>query len=100
LSDADLDRAANAAAWGGMFNSGQTCLSVERIYVEEPVYDEFVAKLTREVGKLRQGADSRTPEKDVGAMTSPNQRAVVEAQVEDAIAKGAKAATGGRKVEG
>ena len=46
LADADVDRAANAAAWGGMFNSGQLCISVERIYVEEPVYDEFVAKLT------------------------------------------------------
>ena len=57
LADADLDRAANAAAWGGMFNSGQICMSVERIYVEEPVYDEFVDKLTAEVGGLRQGAD-------------------------------------------
>ncbi len=100
LSDADIDRAANAATWGGMFNSGQVCLSVERIYVEEPVYDEFVAKLTKEVGALRQGADGKTPTKDVGAMTSPNQRAVVEAQVEDAISKGAKATTGGAKVEG
>jgi betaine-aldehyde dehydrogenase len=100
LSDADVDRAANAATWGGMFNAGQVCLSVERIYVEEPVYDEFVAKLTKAVGELRQGADGKTPAKDVGAMTSPNQRAVVEAQVEDAIAKGAKATTGGKRVEG
>jgi len=100
LSDANLDRAANAATWGGMFNSGQVCLSVERIYVEEPAYDEFVAKLTREVGALRQGADGRTPEKDVGAMTSPNQTAVVEAQVEDALGKGARALTGGKRVKG
>ncbi len=100
LSDADLDRAANAATWGGMFNSGQVCLSVERIYVEEPVYDEFVAKLTKAVGALRQGADGKTPEKDVGAMTSPNQRAVVEAQVEDALARGAKALTGGKRLDG
>jgi acyl-CoA reductase-like NAD-dependent aldehyde dehydrogenase len=100
LDDADVDRAANAATWGSMFNSGQVCLSVERIYVEEPVYDEFVAKLTREVGKLRQGADGKTPAKDVGAMTSPNQRAVVEAQVEDALAKGAKALTGGKRPAG
>jgi betaine-aldehyde dehydrogenase len=100
LSDADLDRAANAATWGSMFNSGQVCLSVERIYVEEPAYDEFVAKLTKEVGALRQGADGRTPEKDVGAMTSPNQRAVVEAHVEEALAKGAKALTGGKKLDG
>jgi acyl-CoA reductase-like NAD-dependent aldehyde dehydrogenase len=100
LDDADLDRAANAAAWGSMFNSGQVCLSVERIYVEEPVYDEFVAKLVKEVGVLRQGADDRTPQKDVGAMTSPNQAAVVEGHVEEAVAKGARALTGGKRGEG
>jgi acyl-CoA reductase-like NAD-dependent aldehyde dehydrogenase len=100
LSDADLDRAANAATWGSMYNSGQVCLSVERIYVEEPAYDEFVAKLTKEVGALRQGTDGRTPEKDVGAMTSPNQTAVVEDHVNDALAAGARALTGGKKVEG
>jgi acyl-CoA reductase-like NAD-dependent aldehyde dehydrogenase len=100
LSDADLDRAANAATWGGMFNSGQVCLSIERVYVEEPAYDEFVAKLTKEVSALRQGADGRSPEKDVGAMTSPNQTAIVEDQVNDALAAGARALTGGKKVEG
>jgi acyl-CoA reductase-like NAD-dependent aldehyde dehydrogenase len=100
LSDADVDRAANAAAWGGMVNSGQLCISVERIYVEEPVYDEFVAKLTEQVKGLRQGADGRKPEKDVGAMTSPNQTAIVEGQVDDALANGARALTGGKKVEG
>jgi acyl-CoA reductase-like NAD-dependent aldehyde dehydrogenase len=100
LSDADVDRAANAAAWGGMVNSGQLCISVERIYVEEPVYDEFVAKLTKEVSGLRQGADGRKPEKDVGAMTSPNQSAIVEDHVNDALANGARALTGGKKVDG
>ncbi len=100
LADADVDRAANAAAWGGMVNSGQLCISVERIYVEEPVYDEFVAKLTAQVRGLRQGADGRKPEKDVGAMTSPNQTAIVEDQVDDALANGARALTGGKRVEG
>ncbi len=100
LSDADVDRAANAAAWGGMVNSGQLCISVERIYVEEPVYDEFVAKLSKEVGGLRQGADGRKPEKDVGAMTSPNQSAIVEDHVNDALASGARALTGGKKADG
>ena len=100
LADADVDRAANAAAWGGMYNSGQVCLSVERIYVEEPVYDEFVAKLTKKVGGLRQGTDGRKPEKDVGAMTSPNQSAIVEEQVNDALANGARALTGGKKGDG
>jgi acyl-CoA reductase-like NAD-dependent aldehyde dehydrogenase len=100
LADADVDRAANAATWGGMVNSGQLCISVERIYVEEPVYDEFVAKLTQEVAGLRQGADGRKPEKDVGAMTSPNQTAIVEDQVDDALANGARALTGGKRAEG
>jgi acyl-CoA reductase-like NAD-dependent aldehyde dehydrogenase len=100
LSDADLDRAANAATWGSMYNSGQLCISVERIYVEEPVYDEFLAKLTKEVSGLRQGADGRKPEADVGAMTSPNQTAVVEDHVQDALANGARALTGGRAGEG
>ncbi len=100
LADADLDRAANAAAWGGMMNSGQICISVERIYVEEPAYDEFVAKLTAEVGKLRQGPDDAGDPKDVGAMTSPNQTAIVEDHVDDALAAGARALTGGKRVDG
>ena len=100
LADADLDRAANAAAWGGMMNSGQICMSVERIYVEEPAYDEFLAKLTAEVGKLRQGSDTAADPKDVGAMTSPNQTAIVEDHVSDALASGAKALTGGKRVPG
>jgi acyl-CoA reductase-like NAD-dependent aldehyde dehydrogenase len=100
LSDANVDRAANAAAWGGMFNAGQVCQSVERIYVEEPVYDEFVQKLTAQVRKLRQGRDGRDFDKDVGAMTSPNQTAKVEDHVQDALESGARALTGGKRVEG
>jgi acyl-CoA reductase-like NAD-dependent aldehyde dehydrogenase len=100
LSDADLDRAANAAAWGGMMNSGQICISVERIYVEAPAYDEFVAKLTSEVNNLRQGADSTGFGAEVGAMTSPNQIAIVEDHVDDAVAAGARALTGGKRMPG
>ncbi len=100
LADADLDRAANAAAWGGMMNSGQICMSVERIYVEEPAYDRFVSKLTAEVGKLRQGPDRTGHDAEVGAMTSPNQSAIVEDHVKDALASGARALTGGAKVPG
>jgi acyl-CoA reductase-like NAD-dependent aldehyde dehydrogenase len=100
LADADLDRAANAAAWGGMMNSGQICMSVERIYVEEAAYDDFVAKLTAEVSRLRQGSDDAANPKDVGAMTSPRQTAIVEDHVDDALASGARALVGGKKVEG
>jgi betaine-aldehyde dehydrogenase len=100
LADADLDRAANAAAWGGMMNSGQICMSVERIYVEEPAYDEFLNKLTAEVGRLRQGADNAGDPKEVGAMTSPRQIEIVEDHVNDALASGARALAGGKRVAG
>src|SRR5947207_4382609 len=96
-ADADIDRAANAAAFGGLMNTGQICLSIERVYVEEPVYDEFVDKLRRNVEELRQGADGRTYTAEVGAMTSPNQIAIVADHVEDAREKGARVLTGGRR---
>ena len=79
LADADLDRAANGIAWGGLFNSGQVCVSVERVYVEEPVYDEFLAKLTENVRELRQGRDDRGYRFDVGAMATVAQRDIVAA---------------------
>ena len=60
LSDADLERAANLAVFYSMQNSGQTCISVERVYVEEPVYDEFVARSPRRSRALRQGPADRT----------------------------------------
>jgi acyl-CoA reductase-like NAD-dependent aldehyde dehydrogenase len=98
-SDADLDRAANAAATWGLLNSGQICMSVERIYVEEPVYDAFVDKLVAIVGKLRQQGITAAGEADIGAMTFPPQMDTVERHVADAVAKGAKVLTGGRRVD-
>lgn len=99
-SDADIDRAANAACFGGLLNTGQICLSIERVYVEEPVYDEFVDKLKSNVEALRQGDDGRTYSAEVGAMTSPNQIEIVSDHVEDARDAGARILTGGRRVDG
>jgi acyl-CoA reductase-like NAD-dependent aldehyde dehydrogenase len=96
LADADLERATNGIAWGGLVNSGQVCVSVERIYVEEPVYDEFVEKLTRKVAALRQGQDGRSCKHDVGALATSAQRDIVQRHVDDAVAAGAKAVTGGK----
>ena len=90
LADADLDRAANGIAWGGLFNSGQVCVSVERIYVEAPVYDEFVAKLTERVRSVHQGVDG-----DTGAMATEGQRDIVAGHVKAATAAGARVLTGG-----
>ncbi len=100
LSDADLERAANAAAFYSMNNGGQVCISTERVYVEAPVYDEFVAKVTDKVRGLRQGEPTGYGTVDVGAVTFPPQLDIVERQVADAKAKGAKVLAGGKAREG
>jgi acyl-CoA reductase-like NAD-dependent aldehyde dehydrogenase len=94
-ADADVERAANAASFYSMNNAGQVCISVERCYVEEPVYDEFVAKVTETVRGLRQGVSTEPGSVDVGAVIFPPQLDIVEAHVQDAVDKGAKVLTGG-----
>jgi betaine-aldehyde dehydrogenase len=99
LADADLERAANGAVWGGMTNSGQACTSVERIYVEEPVHEDFVALVAERVRGLRQGADGHGFDADVGALSSESQLAIVERHVTEALAKGAHALVGGKRTD-
>ncbi len=100
LSDADLERAANAAVWSAFMNGGQTCVSTERVYVEAPVYDAFVAKVTEKAGALRQGVPSGFGSVDVGAVTFPPQADIIESHVQDALDKGAKAVVGGHRGTG
>jgi acyl-CoA reductase-like NAD-dependent aldehyde dehydrogenase len=100
LADADLERAANAATYYSMQNGGQTCISIERVYVEEPVYDEFVQKVTEKVSKLRQGDPRSGGSVDVGAVTFAKQAEIVESHVEDARAKGARVVVGGKRADG
>jgi acyl-CoA reductase-like NAD-dependent aldehyde dehydrogenase len=100
LSDADLERAANLAVYYSMFNGGQACISIERVYVEEPVYDEFVRKVVDKVGVLRQGESTGPATVEVGAMTLLKQLETVEEHVRDALAKGARALTGARRRPG
>jgi acyl-CoA reductase-like NAD-dependent aldehyde dehydrogenase len=95
LRDADVEKAANAATWYSMQNGGQTCISVERVYVEEPVYDEFVQLVTQKVGKLRQGVPAGPGSVEVGAVTFAPQAELVESHVKDAVDKGARVAVGG-----
>lgn len=96
LADADIERAANGIAWGGMFNSGQVCISVERVYVEAPVYDEFVGKLTENVRNIAQGQEDSGYKYDTGAMATAAQRDIVGRHVQDAVAAGARVLTGGK----
>ncbi|HVK25827.1 MAG TPA: aldehyde dehydrogenase family protein, partial [Actinokineospora sp.] len=97
LEDADIDLAAHAAVWGAMFNAGQTCVSVERVYVLEPVYDQFVAAVVRDVNNLKVGAGDGY---DFGSLIDDNQVAVTERHVADAKAKGARVLTGGQRPSG
>lgn len=76
-------------------NSGQVCTSIERVYVEEPVYDEFVRRVVAKVQSLRQAPGAGDVE--LGSMTSAEQLDKVESQIADALKKGATALTGGRR---
>jgi acyl-CoA reductase-like NAD-dependent aldehyde dehydrogenase len=95
LHDADLERAANMAVQWSMSNSGQICMAVERVYVEEPVYDAFVEKVVAKTRDLRQGPAGEPGEIDVAAMTFPPQMEIVKDHVRDAIDKGADVLVGG-----
>ncbi len=96
LKDASLERAANGAVWGSLANSGQICMSIERVYVEESVADEFIAKVVDKVKALRQGVDTDY-NVDIGSMTMPRQVEIVEDHIADAVSKGAKILVGGRR---
>jgi acyl-CoA reductase-like NAD-dependent aldehyde dehydrogenase len=100
LSDADLERAANFATYYSMQNAGQTCISIERVYVEEPVYDEFVAKVSEKVRELRVGKPDGPGSVEVGAITFPPQMETIKDHVADAVQKGARILTGGNQTPG
>jgi acyl-CoA reductase-like NAD-dependent aldehyde dehydrogenase len=91
-SDADLDAAADAAAWGAMSNAGQTCVGIERVYVVGDVYQAFVDKLRERVAAIRPGADR---EADYGPMTMASQVDVIEGHVSDALARDSYPVLGG-----
>ena len=91
-ADADLDAAADAAAWGAVSNAGQTCIGVERVYVVESVYHTFLEKLAERMAGARPGDDR---ESSYGPMTRPAQADVVEDHIADALARGGRAVIGG-----
>jgi acyl-CoA reductase-like NAD-dependent aldehyde dehydrogenase len=96
LEDADIVQAAKAAVWGGMTNAGQMCTSVERLYVVDAVYDEFLARLQKEFTAVSAGTgDGR----DIGPIIFQPQLGVIEAHVADAIAKGATVLRGGKRAD-
>ncbi|ONI83972.1 aldehyde dehydrogenase [Saccharothrix sp. ALI-22-I] len=90
--DADVRAAAEGAVWGGIFNAGQTCAGVERVYVADAVYDEFIALVTEKAGKLRPGGEATA---DFGPITMPKQVEIIQSHVADALERGGRAVVGG-----
>jgi acyl-CoA reductase-like NAD-dependent aldehyde dehydrogenase len=90
--DADLDAAADAAAWGAVSNAGQTCIGVERVYVVSDAYHAFLEKLTERLGRARPGDDRGAA---YGPMTMPTQADVIEQHIADALARGGRTVLGG-----
>jgi aldehyde dehydrogenase (NAD+) len=89
-ADADVEAAADAALWGACSNAGQTCTGVERVYVHERVYDEFLTTLTAKAREVHAGADAK-----IGPMTMPSQLDVVRRHIQDALDRGGRAVVGG-----
>jgi acyl-CoA reductase-like NAD-dependent aldehyde dehydrogenase len=97
LADADVERAANVAVYYSMQNAGQTCISIERAYVEAPVYDEFVAKVTEKIQAMRVGVPRGPGSVEMGAINFPPQLETIKAHVADAVDKGARVLAGGKE---
>ena len=97
LEDADVDLASSGAVWGAFVNAGQACLSVERCYVHQSLYQAFVDACCEKMRKLRvgNGMDSAT---EIGPMIHERQVRLVESQVEDARQRGARVLTGGTRL--
>jgi len=98
-ADCDVERTAHAIVSGGFANSGQVCISVERVYAHSDIYEELVDRVSELANKLRFG-DPVEDFADYGAITFPKQIEVAERLIADALGKGAELRAGGKRVQG
>lgn len=98
LGDADIDVASSGAVWGAFVNAGQACLSVERCYVHQSIYQKFLSACVEKAKQLRVG-NGIDPETDVGALIHERQLRMVEQHVDDAVTRGARLLTGGERLK-
>ncbi len=96
LADAELERAARGVVWGSLQNAGQTCIGVERVFVEEEVYDAFLREVLARVKEVKAGS---TRGGEMGPMATPEQLEIVENQLNDAVARGATVLIGGGRTD-
>ncbi|NPV10292.1 MAG: aldehyde dehydrogenase family protein [Ignavibacteria bacterium] len=94
LADADLDRAVYGILWGSLMNAGQTCVSIERVYVDEKIYDNFLSRLIDEIKKLTPYSNSEFY--DYSNIKLTKQVEIIKEHIEDALSKGAKILYGGK----
>ncbi len=98
LEDANIEEAAKWGVWGAFFNTGQACISVERVYVVESVYDQFVEQVITETKKVRTGYSPAIDNRfHMGPITFQRQLDIIEDHMQDAIVKGARVVAGGRR---
>ena len=93
-ADAHLERTARGVVWGAFVNTGQTCASIERLYVERPIFDRLLKRIVELTNAIKVG-DPSLPDTDMGPLTTKGQLDIVARQVEEALAVGSKALTGG-----
>jgi acyl-CoA reductase-like NAD-dependent aldehyde dehydrogenase len=94
-SDADLDLAAQRIAFGGYYQAGQSCISVQRVLVQSEVYEDFASRLVKQVESLKTG-DPMDPTVDVGPVIQRSEVARIDAWVREAVSQGATVLTGGK----
>jgi acyl-CoA reductase-like NAD-dependent aldehyde dehydrogenase len=99
LDDADVDAAVSAASVGRFFNCGQACLAVKRLYLHERIADEFTEKLLAKVARLKVGPGT-TDGSVLGPLHSEEQRATIERQVAETLARGGDVLAGGKQPDG
>ncbi len=98
FDDIDVDVASSGAVWGAFMNAGQTCLSVERCYVQRSIHDRFLKACAEKAAKLKVG-NGANEDTEMGPMISERQLRIVEGQVTDAVAMGARVLTGGKRLQ-
>ena len=98
LRDADVEKAARGAVWAGFMNCGQSCASIERVYVAEEIADAFIDRVVGLTREIRVG-NPLDPDVDMGPMTTTGQLRTVEEHIRDAKEKGAEVLSGGERLK-
>lgn len=94
LADFEVDQAVHLAGYGAFYHQGQVCMATSRIIVEEPIYEEFCTKMIQRAQGMKIG-DPHDHDTVIGPLIDEKQCAAIDAQIQDAVSKGARLLTGG-----